>query len=123
MESTKQWNEKTTSLLCIPSRILLTAFAYGASRKQLRGIGIATFIFAVSNIVSTIVRLARKKPLNDKDGKRYWWANIVTLHGVLYAVTAWLALTGSNKAFVPLAFDVALSAFARLHALTPTDTT
>ena len=103
------------ALVCIPSRIALAAFAYGASTKQLKVLGFVALFFAFSNLVSSIVKLVRNKPMKDKNGEKYWWADIMPLHGILYAATAWLAFSGMNQAFVPLVLDVTMSAVARYN--------
>jgi hypothetical protein len=50
-------------------------------------------------------------------GQRIWWNNVRPVHSILYLTFAYLAITKSDKAYIPLLIDViiGLSGFIFYH--------
>jgi hypothetical protein len=89
---------------CIPLRL---ALAYLAKTQpgilSIMGLG-----YLVLGIAMMAIYFLNLRPVGTEAGGRIWWNSIRPLHGILYFIFSYLALTGSSEAWKVLVADVVL---------------
>ena len=101
--------------LCIGTRIMLAVLAKVLPPEWLRIMGYITIIPGLG-FLSIYLSGARKRG-GEVFGDKIWWNSLRPLHGLLYLVFSYLAITGDKSAWQVLALDVfiGLLAFVNEH--------
>jgi hypothetical protein len=102
-------------LLCIPTRIAFILVSKNINKKYLPCLGYLALLPAIG--FAYIFIFGKRKSGGETFGQKIWWNNVRPVHSILYLTFAYLAITKSNKAYIPLLIDViiGLSGFIFYH--------
>ena len=102
-------------LLCVPTRIAFVLISKTICKKYLPYLGYLALLPAIGFVYIFI--FGKRKRGAETFGQRIWWNNIRPFHSILYLTFAYLAITKSDKAYIPLLIDViiGLSGFIFYH--------
>ena len=91
-------------LLCIPTRIAFVLVSKNINKKYLPYLGYLALLPAIG--FAYIFVFGKRKRGGETFGQKIWWNNVRPVHSILYLTFAYLAITKSNKAYIPLLIDV-----------------
>ncbi len=100
---------------CIGVRTLFVIMAKYLDKKYLPIMGYIAIIIALG--FSIIYITGSRKTGPEVFGDKIWWNNLRPVHALFYFIFAYLAITKSNYAWIPLLIDVliGLSSFLYFH--------
>jgi hypothetical protein len=93
---------------CIPVRLFLVYLA----KTQPAWLNIMGWLYLLIAIAMLNIYLYDLRPTGLEAGGRIWWNNIRPLHSLLYFLFAYLAITGSQHAWLALLADTVLGVMA-----------
>lgn len=100
---------------CIGVRTLITYIAKIASKQILMYMGYISIIVGLGFLAIYFGNLRK----SDKGafGEKIWWTNLRPVHGLLYLLFAYNAITGNRDAWLYLAIDVVIAflSFLLIH--------
>lgn len=94
---------------CLGVRTLLALLAYKISPDHLPYLGAFAFLVGVGLIYNFIFNARQVAPESSAQSNKVWWNNFRPLHGVLYLLFAYYAMTKDKNAYVFLALDVVIA--------------
>jgi hypothetical protein len=97
---------------CITVRLLLVYLAKTLSTKYLQYMGVIALLPAFG--FAYIYVTGSRKTGTEVFGDKIWWNNLRPIHSLLYFTFAYLAITSSTKAYIPLLIDVTIGLVAFL---------
>lgn len=91
---------------CIGLRLIFVLLARFGSKQILKIMGLLGLI---PTIGFTYLWVSNSRLTGmETGGNKIWWHNFRIVHALLYGTFSYLALTNSDKAYIPLAFDVVI---------------
>ena len=97
---------------CMTVRLLLVYLAKTLSTKYLKYMGYIALLPAIG--FAYIFITGSRKTGAEVFGDKIWWNNLRPFHSLLYFTFAYLAITSSKKAYIPLLIDVTIGLVAFL---------
>jgi hypothetical protein len=97
---------------CIGMRSLLVYIAANVSRTILMYMGYVAIVIGLGFL--TIYFGGLRKTGKETFGDKIWWNDLRPIHGVLYLLFAYFAISGNNSAWIWLLLDVLLGLIAFL---------
>ncbi len=100
---------------CVGTRLILVYIAKNISLQLLRYMGFITLIPAFGFIYIYLTNSRKTGP--EVFGDKIWWNNLRPIHGFLYLLFSYNAITGNRHSWVYLLIDVlfGLSSFLIYH--------
>ncbi len=98
---------------CIGSRLVFTLLAKYISLKNLPYLGYISLIPAIGFLI--IYFLGLRKIGAEVLGDRIWWNKLRPIHGLLYGLFSYLAITQNSNAWIVLLFDTLFGLTMFLH--------
>ncbi len=97
---------------CIGTRSLFLLLATQASARVLFWMGCLALLPAFGFMYYFIT--GTRQTGGEVFGEKIWWNDLRPIHGLLYAMFAWKAITGQSGAWVYLLIDVLIGIFSFL---------
>ena len=91
-------------LLCIPLRVLLVFLASYLKGDNLKYLGIVALVIGLGFLIIYSLDLRKTGP--EVMNSKIWWNHLRPVHGILYIVFAYMALTNNQNAWKILLLDV-----------------
>ena len=103
-------------LLCIPIRLTFVYLAKTLDKKYLPYLGYLALLPAIG--FAYIFIFGKRKTGPETFGEKIWWNDVRPIHSIIYFLFAFLAISKSDNAYIPLAIDViiGLSGFLLYHS-------
>ena len=100
---------------CIGSRLLLVYIAKTTNKSILQFIGFITLLPAIGFFY--LFFSGTRQTGTEVFGDKIWWNNLRPIHGLLYALFSYNAITGNTNAWIYLLVDVifGLISFITFH--------
>ena len=100
---------------CIGIRSLLVYMAYNVNKELLMYMGYLALLPAIGFF--SIYFMGLRKTGAEVFGDRIWWNDLRPIHGLLYSLFAYNAITGNKNAWIYLLVDViiGLTSFLIFH--------
>jgi len=89
---------------CIGSRLLLVYAAKNVSLKYLKYMGYLAFLPVIG--FTYIYLTGSRKTGAEVFGDKIWWNNLRPIHGLLYLLFSYNAITGNKNSWIYLFIDV-----------------
>lgn len=95
---------------CIVVRIILVILALKLNEKYLPIMGYIALILGLGFYIIYFFKLRETGP--EVFGDVIWWNHLRLLHGTLYLIFSYMAITKNKNAYIPLLIDVTVGFLA-----------